>query len=60
MIPTRFVDAIDAGYLVQIDMHVDEFRICGIVFMYQALYMMISYASIPCGIWLGYGIPRGA
>ena len=29
---------------------VDNFLICGIVFMYQALYMMISYASILCGI----------
>jgi len=28
--------------------------------MYQALYMMISYASIPCGIWFDYGISRGA
>jgi len=28
--------------------------------MYQALYMIISYASILCGIWYDYGIPRGA
>jgi len=31
-----------------------------IVFMYQARNMMITYASIPCGIWHYYGISLGA
>ena len=28
-----------------------DFLICTIVFMYQALNMMITYASILCGVW---------
>jgi hypothetical protein len=34
----------------------NDFLICTIVFMYQALNMMITYASILCGIWHYNGI----
>ena len=53
--PIRFT--VRSGAIVIL---LSEFPARGIVFMYQALYMMISYASILCGIWQDCGIPRGA